>query len=100
MYFTFLFLPFGLSSAVHCITKLFKPINAYIHNKGVRRSIYLDDEKITSDTYIFGVMILCKKLSLRIIPIHLLRDDQRIKLEDGGSKTTDPDYWQIYDETF
>ncbi|KZR97789.1 Uncharacterized protein APZ42_007139, partial [Daphnia magna] len=50
IYFTFLFLPFGLSSAVHCITKLFKPINAYLHNKGIRHSIYLDDGRITSDT--------------------------------------------------
>jgi hypothetical protein len=50
IYLTFLFLPFGLSSAVHCITKLFKPINAYIHNKGIRHSIYLDDGRITSDT--------------------------------------------------
>ena len=35
-YFVFLFLLFGLSSAVHCITKLFKPINAYIHEKGIK----------------------------------------------------------------
>ena len=27
-YFVFQFLPFGLSSAVHCITKIFKPLNA------------------------------------------------------------------------
>ena len=49
-YFVFLFLPFGLASAVHCITKLFKPINAYIHTLGIRHSIYLDDGRITSDT--------------------------------------------------
>ena len=49
-YFVYLFLPFGLGSAVHCITKLFKPINAYIHNQGIRHSIYIDDGRITSDT--------------------------------------------------
>ena len=49
-YFIFLYLPFGLSSAVHCITKLFKPINAYIHEKGIRHSIYLDDGRITAET--------------------------------------------------
>ncbi len=49
---------------------------------------------------IFEVMVLCKKLSLRIIQIHLLRDDPRIKLADDGSKTTGMDDWQIDDETF
>jgi hypothetical protein len=48
-YFVFLFLPFGLSSAVHCITKLFKPINAYIHEKGIRHSIFLDDGRIMAE---------------------------------------------------
>ena len=49
-YFVFLFLPFGLSSAVHCITKISKPINAYIHVKGIRHSIYLDDGRITAES--------------------------------------------------
>jgi hypothetical protein len=44
-------------------------------------------------------MVLCKKLNLRIIPIHFLREDPRIKLADNGSKTADTDDWQI-DETF
>lgn len=47
-YFIFLFLPFGLSSAVHCITKILKPVNAYLHEKGIRHSIYLDDGRITA----------------------------------------------------
>ena len=34
IYFVFLYLPFGLGSAVHCITKIFKPINAYLHSLG------------------------------------------------------------------
>ena len=49
-YFVFLYLPFGLSSAVHCLTKLFKPVNAYIHEKGIRYSIYLDDGRIVAET--------------------------------------------------
>ena len=47
-YIVFLYLPFGLSSAVHCITKIIKPINAYIHRKGIKHSIYLDDGRITA----------------------------------------------------
>ena len=47
-YLVFLFMPFGLSSAVHCITKMSKPLNAYIHSKGIRHSIYLDDGRITA----------------------------------------------------
>jgi hypothetical protein len=34
-YFVFLYLPFGMSSAVHCISKIFKPVNAYIHGKAL-----------------------------------------------------------------
>lgn len=49
-YFVFLFLPSGLSSAVHCITKLFKPINAFFHGKGIRHSIYLDDGRIVAES--------------------------------------------------
>ena len=43
IYFVFKYLPFGLGSAVHCITKLFKPINAYLHNLGIRHTIFIDD---------------------------------------------------------
>jgi len=50
VYFIFEFLPFGLSSAVHCITKLFKPITAYLHQKGIRHSIYIDDGRILAGT--------------------------------------------------
>jgi hypothetical protein len=42
---------------------------------------------------VFGIMVLCKKLNIRIIPIHLLRDDPRIKVADDGSKMTDTDDW-------
>ena len=43
IYFVFKYLPFGLGSAVHCITKMFKPINAYLHNLGIRHTIFIDD---------------------------------------------------------
>lgn len=49
---------------------------------------------------VFGIMVLCKKLNIRIIPIHLLRDDPRIKVADDGSKMTDTDDWQVDDETY
>ncbi len=49
---------------------------------------------------VFRVMTLCKKLNIRIIPIHLLRDDPRIQIADAGSKTTDTDDWQADQKTF
>ena len=49
---------------------------------------------------VFKVMILCKKLNVKIIPIHLLRDDPRIKIADDGSKTIDTDDWRVDHETF
>ena len=45
-------------------------------------------------------MLLCQTLNIRIIPIHLLRDDPRIQTADDGSKTTDTDDWQIDMETY
>jgi hypothetical protein len=49
-YFKFLYLPFGLATAVHCITKLTKPIIAYLHLKGIRSSIFIDDGRILAST--------------------------------------------------
>jgi hypothetical protein len=48
VYFIFNMLAFGVSSAVHCITKLFKPVNAHIHSLGIRHSIFLDDGRSMS----------------------------------------------------
>ena len=45
-YLIFLYLPFGLGSAVHCITKLLKPVVAYLHVRGIRNSIFIDDGRI------------------------------------------------------
>ena len=49
-YIVFLFLPFGLGSAVHCITKLFKPLNSYFHRHGIRHTIFIDDGRILAKT--------------------------------------------------
>ena len=49
-YFVFLFLPFGLGSAVHCITKLLKPIVAHLHLKGIRNTIFIDDGRVLATT--------------------------------------------------
>ena len=49
-YFVFLFLPFGLGSAVHCITKLLKPIVAHLHLNGIRNSIFIDDGRLLATT--------------------------------------------------
>jgi hypothetical protein len=45
-------------------------------------------------------MILCKKLNVKIIPIHLLRDDPRIKIADDGSKRIESDDWRVDNKTF
>ena len=49
-YFVFLYLPFRLGSAVHCITKLLKPVVAYLHTKGIQNSIFIDDLRILAKT--------------------------------------------------
>ena len=45
-FFVFKHLPFGLNSAVHAITKIWKPMLAYLHKEGIRISIYIDDGRI------------------------------------------------------
>ena len=45
-------------------------------------------------------MLLCQQLNIQVIPIHLLREDPRIKLADEGSKTDDTDDWQVDMATF
>ncbi|KAM4690570.1 uncharacterized protein WCC33_017974 [Rhinophrynus dorsalis] len=41
-------LPFGLSSAPWCFTKLLKPVVAFLRSRGIRLIIYLDDMLIMS----------------------------------------------------
>jgi hypothetical protein len=48
IYFVFLFLPFGASSAVHCLTKIFKPVCAYLHSLGIRHTVYIDDGRVVA----------------------------------------------------
>jgi hypothetical protein len=43
-------LPFGLASAVHAITKMFKPIVAHLTNQNIRMSIYIDDGRILAES--------------------------------------------------
>jgi hypothetical protein len=50
IYFVFLYMPFGLASAVHAITKLFKPIIAHLGSKGIRHTIFIDDGRTVSET--------------------------------------------------
>ncbi len=45
-YFVYMHLPFGLKCAVHGITKLWKPVTAYLQRAGLRMSIYIDDGRI------------------------------------------------------
>lgn len=46
--FAFRFLPFGLASAVHCITKMFKPVVAKLPSLGVRYSQFIDDARVVA----------------------------------------------------
>ena len=45
-YFVFLVMPFGLASAVKCITRITKPLCGYLASKGIRHSIYIDDGNV------------------------------------------------------
>ena len=49
-YFVFNYMPFGLGSAVHCITKIFKPMSAYFHLQGIRHTVFIDDGRFLSDS--------------------------------------------------
>lgn len=46
VYFQYGYLPFGISSAVHCITKVWKPLTSFLNANGIRNSIYVDDGRI------------------------------------------------------
>jgi hypothetical protein len=49
-YIVFTHLPFGVASAVHCITKIMKPIVAHLADQGIRHTIFLDDGKVNGAT--------------------------------------------------
>ena len=63
-------------------------------------SLTKGSSKVPIQKEVFGIMTLCKKLNIRIIPIHLLRDDPRIKMADDGSKMKDTDDWQVDHESY
>lgn len=50
IYFVYKHLPFGLSSAVKVITKLWKPLTAFFTRKGIKFSIYIDDGRILASS--------------------------------------------------
>ena len=49
VYIQYAHLPFGVSSAVHGITKLWKPMSRYLNSKGIRNSIFIDDGRILAE---------------------------------------------------
>jgi hypothetical protein len=49
-FFVYNFLPFGISSAVHVMTKVTKPLSAFLSSQGIRHSIYLDDGRVCADS--------------------------------------------------
>jgi len=65
LYFIYNHLPFGLKCAVHCITKIMKPLLAFLHKQGIRIGIYIDDGRVlggskleTNDNLAFTYRIL------------------------------------------
>ena len=50
LYFVYRHLPFGLKCAVHAITKIWKPVIAFLQALGIRSSIYIDDGRLLSET--------------------------------------------------
>jgi hypothetical protein len=50
VYFRYCHLPFGISSAVHIITKVWKPLTQYLNKMGIKNTIYIDDGRIVADT--------------------------------------------------
>ena len=49
-YFVYKYLPFGVSSAVHVMTKVMKPVSAHIATQGIRHTIYLDDGRVIANS--------------------------------------------------
>jgi len=50
LYFCYNNLPFGLSSAVHAVTKIWKPISRHLFTLGIRNSIFIDDGRILGES--------------------------------------------------
>ena len=43
-------MPFGLASAVKCLTRITKPVCSYISEQGIHNSIYIDDGNVFAET--------------------------------------------------
>ncbi len=50
IFFVYNCLPFGLSTAVHAITKVMKPVLGHLNCKGIRASIFIDDGRLLGET--------------------------------------------------
>lgn len=50
LFFVYNHLPFGLKCAVHAITKIWKPLIAFLQSKGMRSTIYIDDGRILASS--------------------------------------------------
>ena len=46
------------------------------------------------------IMLLAKELKIVIFPIHLRREDPRIKMADAGSRVRDSDDWSLDPDSF
>ncbi len=49
-YYCFTVLVYGFASAVATVTRLIKPITGYLHKKGIRVAIYVDDGQVAGKT--------------------------------------------------
>lgn len=49
-FFQFRVMPFGLATAVHAMTKMTKPLQAYANKRGIRHSIYIDDGRVVAES--------------------------------------------------
>jgi hypothetical protein len=49
---------------------------------------------------VLKVVEAARKLKISLVPIHLRREDPRIKIADAGSKSADSDDWSIDNESF
>ena len=71
-YFIFLVMPFGLASAVKCITRVTKPLCCYLASRGIRHSIYIDDGNALARTLALllkHLAIILEALDLSLIHI-------------------------------
>jgi hypothetical protein len=50
VYFQYTHLPFGVASAVHAITKIWKPVSQYLNTRGIRNTVYIDDGRLLAQS--------------------------------------------------